>query len=86
MLLGSVVIDKDNIDFKLTGPSILAVSLFALLFPLYGLVLSPMMERFDRYVPPLFFHPVITVVGYVVIGGFCIFGLVLDVVALNAIF
>ena len=85
LLVGGVVIDKDNIDFELIGPSTLAVSLFAFLFPLYGLVLSPMMERFDPYVPPLFLHPVGTVIGYVLLGGLCVVGLVLDVVALNAI-
>ena len=84
-LVGGVVIDKDNIDFELIGPSTLAVSLFAFLFPLYGLVLSPMMERLDPYVPPLFLHPVGTVIGYVLLGGLCVVGLVLDVVALNAI-
>ena len=51
LLAGSGVIETDNVDFALFGPPVLSVSLFVLLFPLYGLVLSPIMERFDRYVP-----------------------------------
>ena len=35
--------------------------------------------------PSLFAHPIVTVIGYLVIGGFCVFGFILDVVAINAI-
>ena len=85
LLAGSGVIEKGNVDFALFGPPLPGVSLFALLFPLYGLVLSPIVERFDRYVPSLFAHPIATVVGYLVLGGACVSGFVLDVLAINAI-
>ena len=51
---GTIVFDPDNIDFALFGPRELSVGLFALLFPLYGIVVSLVVERYDRYVPPFF--------------------------------
>ena len=79
---GSVVFDPENVDFVLFGPRELNVALFALLFPLYGVVASSIVERFDRYVPPLFIRSSITALGYLLIAGFAAFGLfhtVLDI-------
>ena len=81
---GTIVLDPDNIDFTLFSPR-LSVSLFALLFLLYGVVASPIIERFDRYVPPFFTRLPITVLGYVLIAGFGAFGLYRTVVEINAI-
>ena len=66
---GSILFDPDNIDFALFGPRQLSVGLFALLFPLYGVVASLFVERFDRYVPPLFTRMSITVFGYLLISA-----------------
>ena len=82
---GTIVFDPDNIDFALFGPGQLSVGLFALLFPLYGVVASLFDDRFDRYVPPLFTRSSITVIGYILIAGLCAFGLSRTVVAINAI-
>lgn len=41
MVFGGVVIEDDNRDFALFGPAGLAVALFAVLFVLYGLIVSP---------------------------------------------
>ena len=82
---GTAVFDPDNVDFALFGPRQLSVALFALLFPLYGVVASLFVERFDRYVPPLFTRLSITVLGYLLIAGLCAFGLSRTVVAINAI-
>ena len=79
------VFDPDNVDFALFGPRQLSVGLFALLFPLYGVVLSLIVERYDRYVPPLFTRSSITVLGYLLIAGLCAFGLSRTVVAINDI-
>ena len=57
---GTIVFDSDNIDFALFGPRPLSVGLFALLFPLYGVVASFLVDRYDRYVPPLFTRSSIT--------------------------
>ncbi len=45
-VFGSVVLEGDNPDFALFGPRPLAVFLFAILFPLYGVLLSNIVERF----------------------------------------
>ena len=77
--------DPDNVDFALFGPRLLAVGLFALLFPLYGVVASFVIERYDQYVPPLFTRSPITVLGYLLIVGLCAFGLSHTAVAINSI-
>ncbi len=82
---GSVFFDPANVDFALFGPRPLSVGLFALLFLLYGVVASILVERFDQYVPPLFATSRTTTLGYLVLSGACGFGLFLTVRALNAI-
>ena len=77
--------DPDNVDFELFGPRQLAVGLFALLFPLVGVGISLFIERYDRYLPPLFTRTSITVLGYLLIAGLCAFGLSRTVPAINAI-
>ena len=81
----AILFDPDNVDFALFGPRQLAVGLFLLLFPLYGVVASLFVERFDRYVPPLFTRPPITMLGYLLIAGLCAFGLSRTVPAINGI-
>ena len=82
---GTIVFDPDNIDFALFGPRQLSVGLFGLLFPLYGVVAALFIERFDRYVPPLFTRFSVTVLGYLLIAGLCAFGLSRTAVAINDI-
>ena len=86
---GAIIFDPDNIDFAidfaLFGPRYLSVALFALLFPLFGVVASLFVERFDRYVPPLFTRLSVTVLGYLMIAGICAFGLSRTAVAINDI-
>ena len=77
---GTALLDPDNV----LSPR-LSVVLFALLFPLYGVVASLFIERFYRYVPPLFTRLPITVLGYLSIAGFGALGLYLSVVEINAI-
>lgn len=60
---GSLVIDDENRDFKLFDPPALTIGLFALLFPGYGIVVSLLVERFDKYVPSLFNYHWVTVIG-----------------------
>lgn len=74
-LFGSVLFDPDNVDFVLFGPKQLTDALFALLFPLYGVVASLVIERLDRYVPPPFAWPSVIALGYFLIAGFAAFGL-----------
>ena len=82
---GAVLFNPDNVDFALFGPKPLSVGLFALLFPLYGVVASLLIERFDQYVPPLFTRPSTTVLGYLVLSGAGGVGLFRTVAALNTI-
>lgn len=86
LLVGNrTVIDPDNVDFRLLDPPHLSVSLFALVFILYGLILSPIVERFDRYVPASSQRPLVTFIGYVVLAGLSVFGFVLFVTAIGDI-
>ncbi len=84
-LFGSVLFDPDNVDFVLFGPKQLTIALFALLFPLFGVVASLVIERLDRYVPPLFAWPSVTALGYFLIAGFAAFGLSHTVQDINQI-
>jgi len=72
---GSAVIDGDNKDFALFGPPALAVSLFALPFPLYGLAVASMVDRIHPYVPPLPARRIATNTAYVLLSGVAAFGL-----------
>ena len=85
-LFGGVVFDPENVDFALFGPRPLGVGLFTALFPLYGVVAAPLIERWDRYVPPVppLIRPV-TWLGYLGLGGLSAFGLFHTVRAINAI-
>ena len=84
-LFGSIVIEKDNPDFVVFGPAPLAVLLFGVLFPLYGLLLSPMAERLLSPVPPSFLKPRVTAIGYLILTGVAAFGLFRTVDAINTI-
>jgi hypothetical protein len=75
MTFGRVVIDGDNKDFALFGPSALAISLFALLFPLYGLAVASMVDRFHPYAPPLPARRIAASAAYVLLAGVAAFGL-----------
>jgi hypothetical protein len=75
MTFGRVVIDGDNKDFALFGPAALAISLFALLFPLYGLAVASMVDRFHPYTPPLPTRRIATSTAYVLLAGVAAFGL-----------
>ncbi len=85
LLFGSIVIDKHNTDFMRLGPRPVSVTFFALLFPLYGTLLSPLVERFDRHVPQSFRRPTVTAIGYFALAGTCAFGLYHTVSSINAI-
>ena len=50
-VFGSVVIDADNIDFRLFGPPLLNIGMFAALFVLFGMVAAPLADRADRAFP-----------------------------------
>ena len=84
-LFGSVLFDPDNVDFVLFGPKQLTVALFALLFLLYGIVASLVIERLDQYVPPPFAWRPVTALGYFLIAGFAAFGLFHTVQDINGI-
>lgn len=77
LLAHGFAIDPENPDFRILDPPALSISLFALLPFFYGLLLSPIVERFDRYVPPVLYRAVPTAAGYLTLAGFSTFGLVL---------
>jgi hypothetical protein len=75
MTFGRVLIDGDNKDFALFGPSALAISLFALLCPLYGLAVASIVDRFHPYVPPLPARRIAASTAYILLAGVAAFGL-----------
>lgn len=52
VLFGSVIVNSDNSDFLRLEPRLLNILLFASLFPIFGLVVAPLAERFHTALPP----------------------------------
>jgi hypothetical protein len=47
-VLGSLVLDKDNPDYRRIGSPELNVCLFSLLYLFFGAIVAPLADRFDR--------------------------------------
>jgi hypothetical protein len=75
LAFGRVVIDGGNKDFALFGPPALGVSLFALLFPLYGLAVASIVDRIHPYLLPLPTRRIAANAAYVLLVGVSAFGL-----------
>lgn len=86
LVLGWVVIDGDNVDFRLFVPSAVSVGLFASLYLLFGLIVAPIAERLDRGGGGRPANRVLAFAGYVAIALAVAWGLGRDVAALRAIF
>ena len=54
--LGWVIIEGDNQDFHLFGPPLLNIALFASLFILFGVAVSPLFDWIAGWLPPLSFR------------------------------
>lgn len=52
MTFGAVIINVDNADFRILGPSVVNVTMFALLFVVFGLLVAPVAGVLDRTLPP----------------------------------
>jgi hypothetical protein len=52
IIFGSVVIDGGNKDFRLFAQPLVNVALFAVLFPLFGLLIAPLVRWLDQTLPP----------------------------------
>jgi hypothetical protein len=52
IIFGSVIIDGSNKDFRLFAQPLVNVALFAVLFPLFGLLIAPMVRWLDQTLPP----------------------------------
>jgi hypothetical protein len=82
---GPVVLDG-NYEFFRYMPAWVSVGLFALLYPLYGLVVAPLTERLGRGTqgPPR--NPVVAWSGYAVLGGVLVWSVVRDYSMLRDVF
>ena len=76
----SLLIDHDRLDFRLFHPRTLGVSLFAALFPLFGLCVAPIA---DRLAPPPRSAPRLVVTA--ALAAVCALGLVRDVRSAQAV-
>jgi hypothetical protein len=85
IVAGPVVLDG-NYEFYRYVPTWVSVGLFALLFPLYGLVVAPLTERLGGATggPP--HHPAVAWFGYSVLGGVLVWSLIRDVHLLRDVF
>jgi hypothetical protein len=52
IIFGSVIIDGGNKDFRLFAQPLVNVALFAVLFPLFGLLMAPLVRWLDQTLPP----------------------------------
>lgn len=50
---GFLVIEGGNRDFRRFGTPVLNIIMFAALFPLFGVLVAPLMDRLDRFIPAL---------------------------------
>lgn len=85
IVAGPVVIDGSYEFFRYV-PTWISVGLFALLYPLYGLVVAPLTERLGngKRGPPG--NAVVAWPGYVILGGVLAWSLVRDFVLLRDVF
>jgi HAMP domain-containing protein len=53
MIFGRAIINDDNADFTKLGPAAVNVTMFAMLFVLFGLLVAPLTGALDRRLPPV---------------------------------
>jgi hypothetical protein len=53
MTFGRAIINDDNADFTKLGPAAVNVTMFAMLFVLFGLLVAPLTGALDRRLPPV---------------------------------
>jgi hypothetical protein len=82
---GGPLLRGETQELRMFEPPLLSIALFASLIFLYGLSLPLVVDRFDTHVPAVLRRPTVSVVGYVVMAGVTIFGLVLTVSELTRV-
>ena len=75
-MLGGLVLDPDNFDFRFLEPAGLAVALFGALFFAAGYALAPLAHRLAPDVPRFLFRRDVTIAGGTAIAVAVGFGLV----------
>ena len=86
-VLGWLIVDGDNVDFRLFVPSAVSVGLFAALYLLFGLIVAPLVERLDRRGGRRPTHRSLALAGYaILLISALALGLPHDLAALRAIF
>ncbi|HWB72643.1 MAG TPA: hypothetical protein VG452_10525 [Egibacteraceae bacterium] len=85
VIAGPIVLDGNYEFFRYVSTRV-SVGLFALLYPLYGLVLAPLTERLGQGTkgPPR--NAVVAWSGYLILGGVAAWSLIRDVVRLRDVF
>jgi hypothetical protein len=78
IIFGSAVIDGGNKDFRLFAQPLVNVALFAILFPLFGLLIAPLVRWLDQTLPPappgLPLH-IRTIAAYLLLGAVSVIAL-----------
>jgi hypothetical protein len=78
IIFGPVIIDGGNKDFRLFAQPLVNVALFAVLFPLFGVLIAPLVRWLDQSLPPappgLPLH-IRTVAAYLLLGAVSVIAL-----------
>jgi hypothetical protein len=82
---GGPLFRGDTLEPRTFEPPLLSITLFASLIFLYGLSLPLVIDRFDTHVPAVLRRATVSAVGYIVLAGLTIFGLVLTVSAVTRV-
>jgi hypothetical protein len=86
-VLGWLIVDGDNVDFRLFVPSAVSVGLFAALYLLFGLIVAPLVEWLDRSGGRRPTNRLLALTGYaILLAAALAFGLPRDLAELRAIF
>ncbi len=86
IVAGPVVLDGRNYEFFRYVPTWVSVGLFALLYPLYGLVVAPVTERLGQGARGRPSNAAVAWCGYFVLGGVLLWSLTRDFVLLGDVF
>jgi len=76
---GGPVLRAQTLELRMFEPPLLSITLFASLIFFYGLSLPLVIDRFDTHVPAVLRRSTVSAVGYILLAGLTISGLVLTV-------
>lgn len=86
IVAGPIVLDGNNYEYYRYVPTRVSVTLFAALYPLYGLVVAPLTEHLGQGAKGRPNNAVVASLGYLILGGVLVWSLTRDFVLLRDVF